>query len=95
MGAPLAAQLHALTRECAVADEVPGADVLVDVTLPSDEKMPGIILLGIAAAVLVIVVIAIAVLATGRNGPKKGVKEGYEKTRESDSEGWERYYNKK
>ena len=78
-----------------VHDPTFSADVLVDVTLPSDEKMPGIILLGIAAAVLVIVVIAIAVLATGRNGPKKGVKEGYEKTRESDSEGWERYYNKK
>ena len=78
-----------------VHDPTFSAEALVDVSIPSGERLPGVILLGIAAAVLVIVIIAIAVLATGRNKPRKGVKDGYERTREPGSDGWERYYNRK
>ena len=78
-----------------VHDPTFSADVLVDVSVPGDGGMPGIVLLGIAAAVLVIVIIAAAVLAVTRDRSKKGVKDGYEKPRESESGGWERYYNKK
>ncbi len=77
-----------------VHDPTFSAEVLVDVALAGEERIP-VVFLGIAAAVVIIVIVAIAVLVTSGDKPKKGVKEGYEKRRSSEPGEWERYYNKK
>ena len=77
-----------------VHDPTFSAEALVDVSVKGEEQIP-VMLLGIAAAVVIIVVVAIAVLVTSGDRPKKGVKDGYEKSRGSRPGEWERYYNKK
>jgi hypothetical protein len=77
-----------------VHDPTFSADVLVDVTVPDERNIP-FLFLGMAAAMAVIVIVAIAVLATSGEKPKKGLKDGYDKSRSSRPGEWERYYNKK
>lgn len=77
-----------------VHDPTFSAEVLVDMTV-SDERNIPFLLLGMAAAMAVIVIVAIAVLVTSGEKPKKGLKDGYDKTRSSRPGEWERYYNKK
>ncbi|UCE90780.1 MAG: hypothetical protein JSV90_04925 [Methanobacteriota archaeon] len=77
-----------------VHDPTFSADVLVDFDLAEDRKIP-VTLIGIAAAMAIIVIVAIAILVTSGDKPKKGLKDGYDKGRSSRPGEWERYYNKK
>jgi hypothetical protein len=77
-----------------VHDPTFSADALVNITTGEDVKTH-VVLLGMAAVIAIIIVVAIAVVAAGRNRRKQGVKNGYEKSRDSRPGEWERYYNKK
>ncbi len=77
-----------------VHDPTFSADALVNIATGEDGETPAV-LFGMAAVIAIIIVAAIAVLAAGRNKPKQGVKNGYEKSRDSRPGEWERYYNKK
>ncbi len=69
-------------------------DALVNISTTEKAEMP-VLLLGMAAVIVIIVVVAIAAVMMGGNRPKQGVKNGYEKSRDSRPGEWERYYNKK
>ena len=77
-----------------VHDPTFSADVLVDMTVPEEKNIP-VLFLGIAAAMAIIVIVAIAVLVSSGEKPKKGLKDGYDRGRSSRPGEWERYYNKK
>jgi len=77
-----------------VHDPTFSVDALVNISTGDDRNIPTV-LIGIAAVIAVIVIVAIGVVAAGRNKPKQGVKNGYEKSRSSQPGEWERYYNKR
>ena len=77
-----------------VHDPTFSADALVNIVV-KDRGGMSMLLLGLAAVIAVIVIVAVAMTATGRDKPKQGVKNGYEKSRKPPSEGWEKYYNRK
>ena len=76
-----------------VHDPTFSSEALVDVSTASEKTYP-FLMVGLAAALAIIVIVAVVVLASG-NKPKKGAKSGYDRSRGSRPGEWERYYNKK
>ncbi|HIH00577.1 TPA: hypothetical protein HA259_00590 [Thermoplasmata archaeon] len=77
-----------------VHDPTFSSEALVDVSFVRESSLP-IVFIGLAAIVVAIVIVALAVISSGKDKPKRGVKHSYERSRDSKPGEWEKYYNRK
>ena len=76
-----------------IHDPTFSTDALVNIETERENQIAGILVLGMVAIVAIIA--ALLVTTIRRQRPKQGVKDGYERSRMSQPDEWEKYYNKK
>jgi hypothetical protein len=77
-----------------VHDPTFSSEALVDVSMTEERSLP-LLFIGLAVVIAVIAIIALAAISSGKDRPKRGVRNSYEKSRGSKPGEWEKYYNRK
>ena len=78
-----------------VHDPTFSADALINIEVEGEVRIPAMLALGIAAMIVIIAFAVVVMTRIGRERPKQGMKNGYEKSLTSQPGEWEKYYNKK
>jgi hypothetical protein len=77
-----------------VHDPTFSSEALVDVSVPEERNLPTFFI-GLVAVIAIAAIIAAAAIFSGKDKPKRGVKNSYEKSQGSQPGEWEKYYNRK